>query len=250
MNYLLFFSILDLVLISRLRLTMRDQGIGEKQDLLFMIIIPLFILPFLSLNFTWFILAGYLLLIRPFIIHSLEKNTKNLNRNRIIMLAITVVIAAFLASPLFHLQTAAWVDGAKDILFRVFIPEGEPSAFQWIRLYILLFGFLMILNETNIVIRYTLEKLGLAPLGNSHQEVINKEQFRTGRVIGFLERIFVFLFVLLSQYTAIGFIIAAKGIVRYPDFGKRSFTEYILIGTLLSVLFSMLIAYIVLLFIR
>lgn len=63
-------------------------------------------------------------------------------------------------------------------------------------------------------------------------------------MIGFLERIFVFLFILLNQYTAIGFIIAAKGIVRYPDFGKKSFNEYILIGTLLSVLFAMLFAYV------
>ncbi|MEX0994901.1 MAG: hypothetical protein WD599_05190 [Balneolaceae bacterium] len=78
---------------------------------------------------------------------------------------------------------------------------------------------------------------------------IDDHQFQTGRVIGFLERIFVYLFILLNQYTAIGFIIAAKGIVRYPDFGKKSFSEYILIGTLLSVLFAMLLAFIVRMFI-
>ncbi|HEX6982721.1 MAG TPA: hypothetical protein VF181_08160 [Balneolaceae bacterium] len=41
-------------------------------------------------------------------------------------------------------------------------------------------------------------------------------EYNTGRLIGMLERIFVFLFVLFNQYTAIGFILAAKGVARFP----------------------------------
>lgn len=64
-----------------------------------------------------------------------------------------------------------------------------------------------------------------------------------GRWIGMSERILIFVFVLLSQYSAIGFLIAAKSLLRYNDkaaageihptyISKKS--EYILIGTLMS----------------
>lgn len=39
--------------------------------------------------------------------------------------------------------------------------------------------------------------------------------------------------VMLQQYTAIGFIIAAKSVLRYND-SKTGKTKYVLIGTLLS----------------
>jgi hypothetical protein len=64
-----------------------------------------------------------------------------------------------------------------------------------------------------------------------------------GRWIGMSERILIFVFVLTSQFSAIGFLIAAKSLLRYNDKGvgteipaayisKKS--EYILVGTLLS----------------
>lgn len=58
-----------------------------------------------------------------------------------------------------------------------------------------------------------------------------------GRYIGMLERLFVFTFVLLGQWEAIGFLLAAKSVFRFGDLTKasdRKLTEYILIGTLLS----------------
>lgn len=64
-----------------------------------------------------------------------------------------------------------------------------------------------------------------------------------GRWIGMSERLLIFVFVILSQYSAIGFLIAAKSLLRYNDkatsgeipptyISKKS--EYILVGTLLS----------------
>lgn len=240
MNYTIFFLILNLVLISRLRLTMRDDGISGRKDMIWFTIIPLLVLPFLNFNVSWLLLALYLV-IHPIVLTSLEKRKEKLNRNRILTLFANILVTGLLASPLFDLQFAEWLPAVNEWFIDIFL-IGD-SFINWHYFYIVLFGLLMILNESNIAIRYTLEKLDLAPLSNDHEE-IDDRQFRTGRVIGFLERIFVFLFILLNQYTAIGFIIAAKGIVRYPDFGKKSFNEYILIGTLLSVLFAMLFAYV------
>ncbi|WP_272148622.1 DUF3307 domain-containing protein [Tenacibaculum aiptasiae] len=58
-----------------------------------------------------------------------------------------------------------------------------------------------------------------------------------GKYIGILERFFVFGFILLNQWSAIGLLIAAKSVFRFGDLSRakdRKLTEYILIGTLIS----------------
>lgn len=58
-----------------------------------------------------------------------------------------------------------------------------------------------------------------------------------GKYIGMLERLFVFAFIILQQWPAIGWLIAAKSILRFSDLSRakdRKLTEYVLIGTLLS----------------
>lgn len=59
-----------------------------------------------------------------------------------------------------------------------------------------------------------------------------------GKYIGYIERILILTFVLTSQYSAIGFVLAAKSIFRMGDLkenGERKFTEYVMVGTLFSV---------------
>ncbi|MGB5941447.1 MAG: DUF3307 domain-containing protein [Leeuwenhoekiella sp.] len=58
-----------------------------------------------------------------------------------------------------------------------------------------------------------------------------------GKIIGILERLFVFGFILLNAWSAIGFLIAAKSVFRFGDLSEgknRQLTEYVLIGTLVS----------------
>ncbi|WGK64622.1 DUF3307 domain-containing protein [Croceiramulus getboli] len=54
-----------------------------------------------------------------------------------------------------------------------------------------------------------------------------------GRLIGIIERWLVLLFVIIGQFSAVGFLIAAKSILRFKD-GDLLKTEYVLIGTMLS----------------
>ena len=54
-----------------------------------------------------------------------------------------------------------------------------------------------------------------------------------GKLIGIVERLLSFVFVLLGQYEAVGFIIAAKSLLRFAE-GDKAKSEYVLIGTLLS----------------
>lgn len=248
MNYTILFAILNLILLSRLRFTLRDKPLSGTGDFLRLTAIPLLILPFLSISAGWFVLTIYLLF-RPIVTRFLELRAANLNRNRMGALLLDIIAVGILSSPLFALQSAYWMDGFEQFLLDFFHPGANGVVIDWQAWFAILFGFLMILNEINLLIRYILERLQLAPLSEMHQQHIDEKQFRTGRVIGFLERIFVFVFILSGQYTAVGFVLAAKGVVRYPEFGNRSFAEYILIGTLLSTLTSMGITFVVKLFI-
>lgn len=66
---------------------------------------------------------------------------------------------------------------------------------------------------------------------------------KAGSYIGMLERSLVFGFILIGQWGAIGFLMAAKSIFRFGDLTRakdRKLTEYILIGTLLSFGFAIL----------
>ncbi len=58
-----------------------------------------------------------------------------------------------------------------------------------------------------------------------------------GKIIGILERLLVFVFILVNHWEAVGFLITAKSVFRFSDLKlaqDRKLTEYILIGTLLS----------------
>ncbi|TQL47663.1 hypothetical protein FB562_0729 [Homoserinimonas aerilata] len=59
-----------------------------------------------------------------------------------------------------------------------------------------------------------------------------------GRMIGPLERLFILALALAGQFTAIGAVIAAKGIIRFPEISKDdaggSKAEYFLVGSFAS----------------
>jgi len=59
---------------------------------------------------------------------------------------------------------------------------------------------------------------------------------KAGMWIGRCERILVLTFILTNQYTALGFLMTAKSILRFSDAEDRTQikTEYILVGTLIS----------------
>lgn len=92
-------------------------------------------------------------------------------------------------------------------------------------------GLLLCMKPSNILIRNCLSSLNLYGKEKSKEDRNDLE--RAGRWIGTIERIMAMALVMLQQYTAIGFIIAAKSVLRYND-SRTGKTEYVLIGTLLS----------------
>ena len=62
-----------------------------------------------------------------------------------------------------------------------------------------------------------------------------------GKWIGMIERLIILVFVLLNQYAALGLLVAAKGIIRFSEKDRQEIkTEYLVIGTLMSIGIAML----------
>jgi hypothetical protein len=91
-------------------------------------------------------------------------------------------------------------------------------------------GLLLCLKPANVMIKICLSSLKTneAIAKSLEDESLQK----AGGWIGSIERAMAFVMVLLGQFTAIGFIIAAKSVLRYGD--KTHKTEYVLVGTLMS----------------
>lgn len=241
MNYAIFLSILNLMLLSRLRLIFRDEGATAK-DLIIIGIVPLLVLPFLQLSWSWMLLAIHLASY-PFIMRLTEYNTDKLNRNRALTLLYHLLATGIICSPLLNLNGGMPAGKMTEFLAWMTLPEGELSKDTIITTQLMVAGILLVINEMNIVLRYILKVMGLESLGTQEDKVSDKE-YSMGRLIGLLERIFIFIFVLLNQYSAIGFILAAKGVTRFNNFkDDRPFAEYVLIGTLLSTLLALVIGW-------
>lgn len=73
------------------------------------------------------------------------------------------------------------------------------------------------------------------------QPVADEEEIGRGRLIGTLERTLLLLLALGANYTAVAFLITAKGLVRAKEFEKRDYAEYFLIGTLASTALALIL---------
>lgn len=95
---------------------------------------------------------------------------------------------------------------------------------KWIVLLII------IIQPISITIRIILEPYRPEPTEKEGVE-------NAGALVGILERLIVFLLLSVNQYAAIGLVLTAKSIARYNRISEDPvFSEYYLLGTLLSML--------------
>jgi hypothetical protein len=99
---------------------------------------------------------------------------------------------------------------------------------------------------TSIIMKILFSKWNISKLTKDNESLKD-----AGKYIGILERLLVFIFILVGHWEAVGFLITAKSVFRFGDLTaskERKLTEYILIGTLISfgiaILISLLYLYI------
>jgi hypothetical protein len=103
----------------------------------------------------------------------------------------------------------------------------------------IVFAYLLILKPTSVVISSILKKYPFSDINNDANGLV-----AGGKLIGYLERVLILTFTLVGSYAAVGFVLAAKSIFRFGELNKsddRRMTEYVLIGSLVSVVITTLL---------
>ncbi|MGY0615617.1 DUF3307 domain-containing protein [Vibrio sp. FJH11] len=104
------------------------------------------------------------------------------------------------------------------------------------------FAYLLILKPTSVMIGSILRKYPISSTMDDDTNVCGL--VAGGELIGYLERVLILTFTLVGSYAAVGFVLAAKSIFRFGELNKsddRSMTEYVLIGSLVSVVITTLV---------
>lgn len=133
------------------------------------------------------------------------------------------------------------IQGWKEIHYLV------VNVFPNYRYLIRVLGYLIVVGPVGYLVRFLTDRWA-TDLDKSDDGLQD-----AGMWIGILERILILTLVFIEQYTAIGFLVASKSILRLIDkpeslkgsseeliFSSRKHTEYVLIGTFLSFSFAIL----------
>lgn len=86
--------------------------------------------------------------------------------------------------------------------------------------------------------------LDIVPVGETPGAAgitVPARELSRGLLIGVLERALALTLVLTNQFGALGLILAAKALARFRALDDRDFAEYVLIGTLASLLLALLV---------
>ena|SRR5690606_6455390 len=98
-------------------------------------------------------------------------------------------------------------------------------------------GIILCLKPSNILIGQILKTFNINIEGDNK----NADELKNaGKLIGVIERILTIIFIIFQQFGAVGFLLAAKSILRYKEADTKK-TEYVLIGTMLSFAISIII---------
>ncbi len=89
-------------------------------------------------------------------------------------------------------------------------------------------GYFLVLFPASAIIERVLKRW-IEQLPSSSSSLLN-----AGAMIGYLERVLLLTFILIGQYTAVGFVLALKAAYRFKDTGDHPQSEYMLMGTFLS----------------
>lgn len=101
-------------------------------------------------------------------------------------------------------------------------------------------GYVFITWPLGFIIGMATEKWRIAA------EVNREGLAKAGVWIGFFERLLILTFIISNQFAAVGFLIAAKSILRFSDKeNTQKKTEYVLIGTLMSFAFAAIIGIVI-----
>ena len=227
-------------MLSRLFPLFRDEALTIV-GLIIMMSIQFICLLIFSITPGFIFLLAILFLL-DILAYLIEKKLLRLNLIRFINFLILFLVSLIFSSGSINLAFNDSLLSGLQVVVTSINPFSNLNI-TGMHLIIILSGLFFLLNESNFLIRLIFEMSGKLPVTKETHEP-DKKELNAGRMIGILERILIFFFVIIGQFAAVGFVIAAKGVVRYKELEDRNFAEYVLIGTLLSSLLSMFTGFI------
>ena len=176
------------------------------------------------LDFWGYWWAALMITVMHFVIDGLKSVCKNLK-------------GAFFIDQLLHLAvivaTVIIYNNVCEIALPAWLPE--TKVLLWI------VAFVFCLRPANFFIQNIFKEAKITVPANGEE---NQSLPNAGHVIGDVERMLTLVFVMLGQYEAIGFLLAAKSLLRFRETDTVK-SEYVLVGTLLSFGIAILVGVIV-----
>lgn len=155
-------------------------------------------------------------------------------------------VSIFVLDQCVHFATLAilWSIFAAELTLNGFVTR-EVAHLPALPLAIIL-GSLSILRPVSILIVNTNYwcNCNKEPTSPPSQDTpaISNEVWNAGKMIGYLERLIIFVLLLYGQFSTIAFVLTAKSVARFKEIEEnKQMAEYYLIGTLLSVASTLVI---------
>lgn len=153
-----------------------------------------------------------------------------------------------------HSPLAFVVDQCAHIVVIVFVSLSfqTESIWQLLQSYknsithehlLYLVGYLIIFRPASILIAQLLSQ-HTAQLKAADNESLGK----AGRYIGYVERLLALSFILVDEYTGLGFLVATKTVFRVGDLSRQKdmrLTEYMMLGTLMSFASALVVGWLI-----
>lgn len=241
------------VLLSRLPLLFQDGRVRTRTILIALCIQELTLLVFEPNSFGGGLAASWAVLAMVWWwLEKSEKSDRGRTGKRLFLLICYMLVTGMLCSSGMRLLFRPTLPSVWMTLQNWFVPAEMISPADWWNFGLYSVGALLCLSEGNLLVRYIIQRLDLRPKAASviadaagpaqraveappsNPPAIDPTEYNRGRVIGLLERLVMFVLVLLGEFSAIGFLIAAKAMARFKQLEEQNFAEYFLVGTLAS----------------
>jgi len=176
------------------------------------------------------------------LLDSLIKNRRPKHGGWFYALHLTVVL--LLAPPLTNWLNGLW-SGMENPLSLFYWYFSAPAPLKINRVLLLLIGYVATLKEGTIFIRLVLNRLRALPRKSPEEKRKDQREYELGRIIGLLERTFLYFLIIWNQIGAIAILVALKSLARFKELDDKNFAEYFLVGSLLSLFAAALPAVVV-----
>lgn len=170
----------------------------------------------MSCGFWW---VALLIAVLHFVIDGLKSVCKNLK-------------GAFFIDQLLHVAVIVAAVLLYNKVSEIALPEWLPET----KVLLWIVAFVFCLRPANFFIQNIFKEAKISVPDSGKENSLPN----AGHVIGNVERMLTLVFVMLGQYEAIGFLLAAKSLLRFRETDTVK-SEYVLVGTLLSFGFAILV---------